>query len=71
MEAIQIYRKPEKENNLHYTPFVEVTANVMKGEEELCLQAGFDRFIAKPVDKQELQNVLQQFISTDKIKITK
>jgi signal transduction histidine kinase/ActR/RegA family two-component response regulator len=66
MEAIQIYRKSEQDNNLPRTPFVAVTANVMQHEEKLCLQAGFDRFMGKPVDKQEFQKVLHELVSDDK-----
>jgi len=32
----------------------------MQHEEKLCLQAGFDRFMGKPVDKQEFQKVLHE-----------
>ena len=70
MEAVKIYRKSEEKNKLSRTPFVAVTANVMQGEEEICLQAGFDKFVTKPVDKQKLQSVIQQFVGTDKIIIT-
>ncbi|MBF0383437.1 MAG: PAS domain S-box protein, partial [Magnetococcales bacterium] len=71
LEAIQIFRKSELDKNLAHTPFIAVTANVMQGEKELCLKVGFDSFISKPVNKQELSTVLEQFIQDEQHEVQK
>jgi len=43
-------------------PIVALTAHAMKGDRELCLRAGMDGFLTKPVDPQELETVLQKWL---------
>jgi CheY-like chemotaxis protein/HPt (histidine-containing phosphotransfer) domain-containing protein len=44
------------------TPVVAVTANALKGEEERCLAAGMDAYIAKPVNIDRLQTTLERWL---------
>ena len=44
------------------TPIVSVTANAMRGEEERCLAAGMDAYIAKPVSLPRLREVLVHWV---------
>jgi PAS domain S-box-containing protein len=44
------------------TPIVAVTANAMKGEEERCLAAGMDAYIAKPVKIEQLRATLERWL---------
>ncbi len=43
-------------------PVVALTAHAMKGDREKCLKAGFDGYLAKPIDRESLLQVLTQFI---------
>jgi CheY-like chemotaxis protein len=45
------------------TPIVAVTANAMRGEEERCLAAGMDAFLAKPVSIARLGAVLGNWVA--------
>ncbi len=44
-------------------PVVAVTANAMKGEEERCLTAGMDGYIAKPVKITQLRATLERWLT--------
>lgn len=46
-------------------PIVAVTANALQGDEELCLSAGMDGYITKPVKRGELAKVLARFSQTE------
>jgi signal transduction histidine kinase/CheY-like chemotaxis protein/HPt (histidine-containing phosphotransfer) domain-containing protein len=45
------------------TPIVAVTANAMRGEEERCLEAGMDAYLAKPVAITRLSATLGRWIA--------
>ena len=44
------------------TPIVAVTANAMQGEEECCLEAGMDAYLAKPVTIARLRATLNRWL---------
>jgi signal transduction histidine kinase/DNA-binding NarL/FixJ family response regulator len=44
------------------TPLVAMTAFVLPGEREKCLQAGMDDYLAKPIDFSKLADVLKKFL---------
>ena len=46
------------------TPVVAVTAQAMRGERKKALQAGFDAFLAKPVEQKSLVEVLSKLLSS-------
>jgi signal transduction histidine kinase/DNA-binding response OmpR family regulator len=50
------------ENGQQHLPIVAMTANAMKGDAEICLEAGMDDYISKPVKREDLLQVLSRFI---------
>ncbi|KAG0604865.1 hypothetical protein M758_9G014700 [Ceratodon purpureus] len=46
----------------HHLPIVAVTADVMKGTHELCVEAGMDDYISKPLDQKQLYLLLEHFV---------
>jgi two-component system sensor histidine kinase/response regulator len=57
IEACRRIRKLAKETGRH-TWVVAVTAHAMKGDREKYLAAGFDGYVSKPIDPQELKAVI-------------
>ena len=47
------------------TPLVAVTANALRGEEERCLAAGMDAYLAKPVTMDRLRAALERWLPMD------
>ena len=46
-------------------PVVALTANAVTGMKEKYLQQGFDDYLAKPIEKEELNRVLHKFLKED------
>jgi two-component system sensor histidine kinase/response regulator len=44
-----------------HIPIVAMTAHAMKGDRERCLEGGMDEYISKPVNPEELMEVLESF----------
>ena len=51
-----------KELNQFDTPVVALTADAMEGQKEKYLNAGFDDYLSKPIDKSELSRVLKKIL---------
>ncbi|MCH2159808.1 MAG: response regulator [Oleiphilaceae bacterium] len=43
-------------------PIVAMTANAMKGDKEMCLEAGMDDYISKPVEAQLLYELISKWL---------
>ena len=61
-EATQKIRELETKEHLPRTRIIAMTANAMQGDRELCLAAGMDDYISKPVEVSELKRALQQLV---------
>lgn len=59
LEATRMIRKKEKSTGEHL-PVVAVTAHVMKGDREKCIEAGSDDYVSKPIQAEELYSVIDR-----------
>ncbi len=60
-ETLDILKKLERIDSF-YIPVVVLTANALAGEKSKYLNIGFDDYLAKPIDRYELDRVLRKFI---------
>ncbi len=47
-------------------PVIAMTAQAMKGDREICLDAGMDDYLAKPIIPAKLNKILEQWLSQGK-----
>ncbi|MCX6047628.1 MAG: substrate-binding domain-containing protein, partial [Chloroflexi bacterium] len=66
LEATRRIRLHEAHTARHI-PIIGMTANAFKGDRELCLEAGMDDYLSKPVRQEELRNVLSAFLSDEPV----
>ncbi|MCB0334237.1 MAG: response regulator, partial [Bdellovibrionales bacterium] len=62
-EATQCIRGMEKGGKI---PIVALTAHAMSGDREKYLAAGLDGYVSKPINKQELFDVIISLVSQNK-----
>ena len=63
IEATRAIRAHEAAKALPRQPIVAMTANAMQGDREMCLDAGMDDYLSKPIKKVELEATLRRFVS--------
>ncbi|QDG76388.1 response regulator [Labrenzia sp. PHM005] len=61
-EASRRIRDPETGLANPAVPIVAMTANVMQGDREKCLDAGMDDYVPKPIDPHRLQQALLKWL---------
>jgi PAS domain S-box-containing protein len=62
LEATRAIREKEMARGGH-TPIIAVTAHVRKEDKEMCLSAGMDAFISKPIDFKKCLQLIGEIIS--------
>ncbi len=60
-EATQAIREKERELGGH-TPIIALTAHAFKEDQELCLAAGMDAYLTKPINLKKSLQVIGKFL---------
>ena len=58
-------REYEKVNGLNEIPIIALTANAIKGDKEKFLNAGMNDYLTKPLNLNDLTNVLDKYLKID------
>ena len=61
VETLDILRKIERVSGF-YIPVVALTANAVSGVKEKYINHGFDDYLSKPIEREELDRVLKEFL---------
>ena len=64
IDGLQIAGQLKANEETRHIPVIAITANAMHGDRERCLEAGCDAYIAKPIARQELKNILAFYTPT-------
>ena len=54
-DGFSVIRELRNDQRFHKLPVVAVTASAMLGDRERAIAAGFDSYIAKPIDLREIE----------------
>jgi len=61
-EATRKIRDRERAGEAHM-PIVALTANVMAGDRERCLECGMDEYLGKPINAQQLYSMIDSTLT--------
>jgi len=62
MDGLQATRLIRADPKLATVPIIALTARAMQGDQELCLEAGANQYLSKPVELEQLVGVIGQFL---------
>ena len=62
IDGLEVVQRLKADPSLAHIPTIALTANAMHGDREQCLASGFDGYLAKPIARMELKNILCQFL---------
>jgi two-component system sensor histidine kinase/response regulator len=64
IEATAAIRKKEQlSGSGNHQAVIALTAHAMKGDQERCLAAGMDGYLGKPIQTQELDVILESYVT--------
>jgi two-component system sensor histidine kinase/response regulator len=65
MNGFEATRKIRADKTLAQPPIIAMTANALSGDRELCLEAGMDDYVSKPIEPVTLLETLSRWVKRD------
>ncbi|MCU0513909.1 MAG: response regulator [Anaerolineae bacterium] len=65
VDGLEVVRRLKNNPVTASIPAIALTANVMHGDKTRCLEAGCDGYLAKPVARLEMLNIIRYFLTRD------
>ena len=62
MDGLQATREIRKIPSLSSIPIIAMTANAMQKDQDICLEAGMNDFVAKPIDPEQLLQTIKRWL---------
>jgi PAS domain S-box-containing protein len=66
LDATRAIRQWEGQGNRGHIPIIAMTASAMKGDREMCLEAGMDDYVSKPLKPEFLYDTMRKWLSGPK-----
>jgi len=65
--ATKEIRRFERSKGCKHTPVIALTADVQKGIQEQCIEAGMDDYLSKPFNQSALSDILKKWLQVDSV----
>lgn len=62
LTATRLIRNPESAVLNHHVPIIAMTAHAMQGDRDICMDAGMDDYLVKPVTSKPLSSMLEKWL---------
>jgi two-component system cell cycle response regulator DivK len=65
IDGYEVTKRLKDDKDLKHIPVIALTAQAMKGDMELALDAGCDGYMPKPIDVRELPKQIKRFLKSN------
>jgi PAS domain S-box-containing protein len=62
-QSTEKFEDPILSSQSEHIPIVALTANAMKGDRQMCIEAGMDDYLAKPFKREDIQEMISKWVS--------